>query len=73
MDQKIRIMSFLELVFSLPKNDRIVSFIKISEHAKINLDEVELLVMRVMSLELVKGKIDQVFNLIIYQRNCSHF
>lgn len=54
-------MSFLELVFSLPKNDRIVSFITITEHAKINLDEVELLVMRVMSLELVKGKIDQVF------------
>ena len=58
-------MSFLELVFSLPKNDRIVSFITISEHAKINIDEVELLVMRVMSLELVKGKIDQVLYFII--------
>lgn len=60
LDQKIRIMAFLELVFSLPKNDRNVSFQTISQHSKINIDEVELLVMRVMSLNLVKGKIDQV-------------
>ena len=53
-------MAFLELVFSLPKNDRNVSFQTISQHSKINIDEVELLVMRVMSLNLVKGKIDQV-------------
>ncbi len=60
LDQKIRIMAFLELAFSLPKNERVVSFLTISEHAKINIDEVELLFMRVMSLELIKGKIDQV-------------
>ena len=58
--EKIRIMAFLELLFSLPKNDRHVSFETIAKVAKVGVNDVEMLVMRVMSLNLVKGKIDQV-------------
>lgn len=58
--EKIRIMAFLELLFSLPKNERHVTFETIGKHSKININDVEMLVMRVMSLNLVKGKIDQV-------------
>lgn len=59
--EKIRIMAFLELLFSLPKNERHVSFETIAKHSKIKENDVEMLVMRVMSLNLVNGKIDQVF------------
>lgn len=53
-------MAFLELLFSLPKNERHVTFETIAKHSKININDVEMLVMRVMSLNLVNGKIDQV-------------
>lgn len=60
MDEKIRIMAFLELIFALPKNDRNVSFSAISKVTGLNVDQVEYLVMRCMSLELIKGTIDEV-------------
>lgn len=60
LDEKIRIMAFLELIFSLPKNDRNVSFSAIAKVTGLNLEEVEYLVMRCMSLELIKGTIDEV-------------
>lgn len=59
--EKIRIMAFLELLFGLPKNERHVSFETIAKHSKVAENDVEMLVMRLMSLNLVKGKIDQVF------------
>ena len=61
MAEKIRIMAFLELLFTLPKNDRHVTFETIANHSKVTVNDVEMLVMRVMSLNLVKGKIDQVY------------
>ncbi len=60
LDEKIRIMALLELIFSLPKNDRNIAFSKISGVSGLDLDRVELLVMRAMSLGLVKGKVDEV-------------
>ena len=53
-------MAFLELIFSLPKNDRNVSFAAISKVTGLTLEQVERLVMRAMSLELIKGTIDEV-------------
>ena len=58
MEEKIRIMSFLQLLFSLPKDVRVVSFDKAAEVTQLNNEEVERLVMRSMSLDLVKGSID---------------
>ena len=51
-------MSLLDLIFNLPKNERSVKFSVIASKANIAIDEVELLVMRAMSLELIKGYID---------------
>ncbi len=55
-------MSFLELIFELPKNKRIVDFKAVADVAKLNIAEVEYLLMRVLNLELIKGEIDQVFH-----------
>jgi 26S proteasome regulatory subunit N9 len=53
-------MALLELIFTLPKNSRTVSFDKISMVTCLPKNQVELLVIQAMSLELIKGNIDQV-------------
>mmetsp|Transcript_25954 Transcript_25954/g.22893 ORF Transcript_25954/g.22893 Transcript_25954/m.22893 type:complete len:163 (+) Transcript_25954:364-852(+) len=60
LDEKIRIMAFLELIFTLPKNDRTLDFNSISKVTGLNNEQVEPLIMRCMSLELVKGAIDEI-------------
>ena len=66
LDEKIRIMAFLELIFTLPKNDRNVSFSAIAKVTGLNLEQVEYLVMRSMALDLVKGTIDEVISFNVY-------
>jgi len=51
-------MAFLELAFNLPKNDRVVSFDKLSRSCGIPVEHVEFMVMKAMALKLVKGSID---------------
>lgn len=58
--EKMKIMALLELIFNLPKNARVLTFKQISEVTGVDLPTVELLVMRAMSLKLIKGAIDQV-------------
>lgn len=53
-------MAFLELAFNLPKNNRVISFNKLSQICDVSVNEVEFLVMKSMALKLVKGSIDQV-------------
>ena len=53
-------MSLLELIFQLPKNDRQLTFQAIARVSGLSLEKVELLVMKAMSLGLIKGSIDQV-------------
>lgn len=60
LQQKIRILAFLELIFHRDKGDRNLDFSLISEVTKLPIDDVELLVMKAMSLGLVRGIIDQV-------------
>lgn len=55
--QKISLLCLMELTF---KSDGILSFQQISTASQLPLDEVELLVMRALSLNLVRGVIDQV-------------
>ena len=57
---KVRIISFLEYVFTVDKDDRSLSFERISRHCQIEMIDVELLVMKSMSLGLVKGLVDEV-------------
>jgi 26S proteasome regulatory subunit N9 len=60
LEQKVRIIAFLELLFAVDKDDRSLSFDRIAHHCQIERIDVELLVMKAMSLELVKGVIDEV-------------
>ena len=58
--QKVRIIAFLELIFSLDKDERSISFAKISQTCHIPNDQVEFMLLKSMSLNLVKGVIDEV-------------
>lgn len=60
LEQKIRLMAFLELAFNLPKSNRVITFDKLSKICGIPIDHVEFMVMKAMALELVKGSIDQI-------------
>ncbi|KAK9454777.1 hypothetical protein V1511DRAFT_500945 [Dipodascopsis uninucleata] len=58
--EKIRLMALIEAVFQRPASDRTLSFDAIAKETHMVLDEVEHLVMRALSLELIRGSIDQV-------------
>ena len=60
LDRKIRIMAFLDLIFHRNKGDRTLSFEEIAQATGVSLDDVELLVIKAMSIGLVRGQIDQV-------------
>lgn len=60
--QKICLMTLIELVFS--QTIRIISFEDVAKATLLNSDEVEHLVMRALSLGLLKGSIDQINQLI---------
>lgn len=58
--QKICLMCLMEMTFQRPANNRAMSFAEIGEKTKLPVGEVEYLVMKALSLGLVKGSIDQV-------------
>ena len=60
MLQKVRIIAFLELIFSLDKDERSIPFERIAAVCQIEREMVEFLLIKSMSLELVKGTIDEV-------------
>ena len=60
LEQKVRIIAFLEMVFTSGKDERNVTFQKISEVCQVEAADVGLLVMKAMSLDLIRGCIDEV-------------
>jgi len=60
LKQKVRILALLELIFSLDKDERSISFSTISQHCHIPVDQVEYMLLKSMSLVLIKGTIDEV-------------
>ncbi|XP_013414012.1 26S proteasome non-ATPase regulatory subunit 13 [Lingula anatina] len=58
--QKICLLCLMEMTFKRPANHRQLTFDEIANETKLPLTEVELLVMKALSLGLVKGSIDQV-------------
>ena len=58
--QKISLSALTQLVFSRAPNDRSMTFATISEETKVQLDEIEHLIMKALSLGLLRGSIDQV-------------
>ena len=58
--QKISLAALTELVFRRPPHDRAMTFKTISQETKVKQDEIEHLIMKALSLGLLRGKIDQV-------------
>ena len=57
--QKISLAALTEMVFRRPPHDRNLTFVSISSETKVKPDEIEHLVMKALSLGLLRGKIDQ--------------
>lgn len=57
--QKICLMALIESVFKRASSDRTLSFETIAVETRLPRDEVEHLVMKALSLKLIKGTIDQ--------------
>lgn len=53
-------MALLELIFKADKDQRSLSFQFIAQNCVVEENDVELLVMKAMALNLIKGMIDQV-------------
>lgn len=58
--QKISLASLTEAVFRRPPHDRAMSFQTISRETNVQVSDIEILVMKALSLGLLKGSIDQV-------------
>lgn len=60
MRQKICLLCLMEMAFTRPASNKQLTFGEVAAKTKLPEDEVELLVMRALSLGLVKGSIDQI-------------
>jgi 26S proteasome regulatory subunit N9 len=62
LKEKITLMCLTEMLFSRigPSADRTVPFAEIAEACRLPLDQVELLLMRALSLGIIRGKMNQV-------------
>lgn len=60
MRQKICLLCLMEMSFTRPANNKQLKFDEVAVKTKLPEGEVELLVMRALSLGLVKGSIDQI-------------
>jgi 26S proteasome regulatory subunit N9 len=64
LQQKVRIIAFLELLFEVDKDDRSLKFDRIAHHCKLDKGDVELMLMKALSLQLIRGNIDEVEEVI---------
>jgi len=60
MKEKISILSIMELAFGKPSENRVLSFAEMAKASKQSIDSVELLAMKGLSLQLMKGSIDEI-------------
>ena len=58
--QKISLSALTEIVFQRPPHDRTMTFQSISQETKVQPDAIEHLIMKALSLGLLKGTMDQV-------------
>ncbi|KAG7105012.1 26S proteasome regulatory subunit rpn9 like protein [Verticillium longisporum] len=58
--QKIYLASLTETIFRRPPHDRAITFADIASETKVRPDEIEHLIMKALSLGLLRGTIDQV-------------
>jgi len=62
--EKISILALIELAFTRTADQRTIPFSVIAEAAKLKIDEVELLLMKAMSVKLIRGVIDEVSSVV---------
>ncbi|CAH0390189.1 unnamed protein product [Bemisia tabaci] len=62
--QKISLLCLMEMAFKKPSNNRRLTFNEIAAESKLPLSDVEHLVMKALSLGLIKGSIDQVASIV---------
>ena len=60
LQQKIRVMCLIDLVFRRPARERVFTFEEIAKACEVERKEVEWLVMKGLALKVIKGKIDEV-------------
>ncbi|KAI9498470.1 hypothetical protein BDB00DRAFT_881288 [Zychaea mexicana] len=65
LSRKICLMSLIEAVFRRSSDNRVIPFGEIAAETRLSVDEVEHLVMKALSLKLIRGSIDQVDQLVI--------
>ncbi|EQK98172.1 Proteasome component (PCI) domain protein [Ophiocordyceps sinensis CO18] len=58
--QKIYLAALTEAVFRRPPHDRTMTFVTIAQETKVRAEEIEHLIMKALSLGLLRGTIDQV-------------
>ncbi|GAM21381.1 hypothetical protein SAMD00019534_045560, partial [Acytostelium subglobosum LB1] len=58
--QKISILSLIDLAFRTPSDKRLISFATIAQTTELQLGEIEFLLMKALSLKLIRGLIDQI-------------
>ena len=58
--QKISLAALTEAVFRRPPHDRAMTFRTMSQETNVKLEDIEILIMKALSLGLLKGSIDQV-------------
>ncbi|ORY98016.1 hypothetical protein BCR43DRAFT_490727 [Syncephalastrum racemosum] len=63
--RKICLMSLIEAVFRRSSDNRVIPFSEIAAETRLPTDEVEHLVMKALSLKLIRGSIDQVDQLAV--------
>lgn len=62
---KIRIAALMDLIFQKNKNERILNFKEIAQVCCCSMNDIEILLIKAMSLGLIKGHIDEVENKFI--------
>jgi len=60
VSQKIVLLSLVNIAFEKPSHERVIPFADIAERSRIPLEQVEWVLMRAMSLGLLKGTLDGV-------------
>jgi 26S proteasome regulatory subunit N9 len=60
LQQKVRVMMLMNVVFERPLEERNITLTELSQVCDVKEDQVELLLMKALALEVIKGEIDQV-------------
>ena len=60
VQEKITLLALVRMVFERPSAERTLGFAEIAEYVQVPVDNVEMVLMRALSLELMQGFIDEV-------------